>query len=742
MRSLRGFSLVFETVGTLVILGFVLFMLGILQQEVRTQTVQDQTEELGKIEYTISLYLSERKSEFDRLRLTAEPSQVMSFLEAFSDIYHTDEAGVITEILKQESGSRIFTGYDLSVGPVGAFLFSTEGYGSRLSPMIRSAEKDTISVYVAAPTGAGYLVGRIGLERITEYLKNYAKNLGSIVIIASHDGYIITSTEKVLPIQVVPTGAGQELMIGERYLMTRTSSNALGNDLVMLTPMVHVFEVLDSIKKYYPQFIICIVLIMALKSYAQYRYFNGPLQRFLKMLKDWDLSEQVLQSGSAVMHTQEIQALHQTFLRKSEEIRRAFEIQKASQDALAASQEKYRALFEFAGDAILILKEDRIIDCNGRAEALFACSRHELLGQTVVRLSPEYQENGRLSDVEALERLQRVHTGQPQVFQWIHTRGTGSFVYTEVGLSLLKLETGNLVQAIIRDITLRKEAEAALQRMNNDLEKRVEERTQELKDAMGQLIQAEKLASLGTLVGGVAHEINTPVGICVTTATFLQEMGQRQHKLLAENRLTRHDYTEYMEDMDEGLTILVNNLHRASELINGFKQIAVDQINEQKAPFHLKESLNNLILSMKHEYKKRGHQFEVLCPENLTLDSYPGIYSQIFTNLIMNSILHGFVETEGGLIRIAVTAEGPTLTILYEDNGRGIAPEHLSRIFDPFFTTGRHIGSSGLGLHIVFNLVSQKLKGKITCESVLGKGTRFTLLLPLTIEASPEPQTE
>ncbi len=251
-----------------------------------------------------------------------------------------------------------------------------------------------------------------------------------------------------------------------------------------------------------------------------------------------------------------------------------------------------------------------------------------------------------------------------------------------------------------------------------------------LQQAQKSLVESEKMAALGGLVAGIAHEINTPVGVGITAATHLQE---KLKELLADYRagsMKRSTLDKFLEIAGETLEITMTNLTRAAELIASFKQVAVDQSSEDRRTFNFKKYLNDVLLSLKHEYKRTKHLVEVTGPDDIEVDSFPGAISQIVTNLLMNSLIHAFDKDQEGRISFAVRRENGSVVLTYSDNGKGIPPENLPRIFDPFFTTKRGKGGSGLGMHIVYNLVSGKLGGAITCTSEVDQGTTFTLSFP------------
>lgn len=289
-----------------------------------------------------------------------------------------------------------------------------------------------------------------------------------------------------------------------------------------------------------------------------------------------------------------------------------------------------------------------------------------------------------------------------------------------------------LEQIAVRDREVR-EARDALSRQVEETtraNRELGDTLRRLQEAQAQLVQNEKLASLGALVAGVAHEINTPIGVGVTAASTLQAHAQQLRQQYDQGALRRSDLERFVTLADECAQIILKNLQRGAELIQGFKQVAVDQSSGERRRFALKLYLDEVLLSLRPHLKKTAHRVEVDCPESIVLDSFPGAIAQILTNLVTNSLIHAFEGREHGLIRIEVHQERDIVELRYRDDGRGIPQEHLGRIYDPFFTTRRGAGGSGLGLHIVYNLVAQLLGGSIEAHSAPGQGTEFRIRFP------------
>lgn len=272
-----------------------------------------------------------------------------------------------------------------------------------------------------------------------------------------------------------------------------------------------------------------------------------------------------------------------------------------------------------------------------------------------------------------------------------------------------------------------------LSEKNELITKQKEELTEtieELKRTHKRMLETEKMASLGGLIAGVAHEINTPVGICITAVSTLIDKTKEFKDKVKTGEYSQAEIENFLEKISVASDIAFNNLVRSGDLVQSFKQVSVDQITEQQRPFNFSKYLDDVILSLKPKLKDKDIKINIDCEPNLEVMSFPGVYAQIFTNLILNSHIHAFKSDSNGIIDISIIKFANELKIIYSDNGAGIPEEILGKIYDPFFTTNKQTGT-GLGLNIVYNLVTQKLGGEIKCESFLGKGTIFVIRILL-----------
>ncbi|MBP9155281.1 MAG: PAS domain-containing protein, partial [Xanthomonadales bacterium] len=325
---------------------------------------------------------------------------------------------------------------------------------------------------------------------------------------------------------------------------------------------------------------------------------------------------------------------------------------------------------------------------------------------------------------------------------WLLTRGR-AIASDSTGRAQLFVGTN-------QNITDLKRAEDELRKLTEDLEARVERRTEALsqantdlqasltriQDMQRQLVESEKMASLGALVAGVAHEINTPIGVAVTAASFLREEVRRLQRAHRERTMTAAMLEQVESQIIQGADMILANLDRGIQIVRSFKQVAVDTASEAPREIDLAEYFDEILTALHPRLRKTQHQVEVRVPEPIRINTYPVAIYQIVTNLVINALVHAFDGIDSGRITLAASIDGDDILIDCHDNGHGMRADVRDRIFEPFFTTKRGQGGSGLGMHIVFNLVTQLLRGSIRCESAPEQGARFVIRFPRTIPNS------
>ncbi len=399
-----------------------------------------------------------------------------------------------------------------------------------------------------------------------------------------------------------------------------------------------------------------------------------------------------------------------------------------------ATDRRLRHAVEVAGDGFAIYDaDDRIVVCSSRFAALYGLTVDEVVGKQFDELLAIGYERGvfdpaesRMEDGAASDRtLDR--TRQVERTADMRTLAGEWYLVQE------RVTSSGDVVVLRSNITARRRIEDELRRAKDEAERALAD----LKEAQASLILAEKMASLGSMVAGMSHEISTPLGIGVSAASHLageldQLTGQMQSGAPDPRRLQ-----DFLDTAVEATRIMQSNLARAARLMQAFKQVSADQTSDAQRAFDIGSYLREVLLSLAPALRRTPHRVDVECPDGLVVEHRPGAFSQIITNLVMNALQHAYEgRSQGGRIRIRVApVRADRLVVEISDDGKGIPAAILPRIFDPFFTTRRGTGGTGLGMHIVYNLVTQMLGGQITVQSRPNGGTRFTIVIPLQAPA-------
>ncbi len=262
----------------------------------------------------------------------------------------------------------------------------------------------------------------------------------------------------------------------------------------------------------------------------------------------------------------------------------------------------------------------------------------------------------------------------------------------------------------------------------------VRETLEQSAEIQSQLFASEKMASLGRAVAGIAHELNTPMGLCVTATSYLRDKNKQIRKSFNNKSLTSDDVESFIDTLDESLDIIMTSMNRSTEMVNNFKMVAVDVSSEKLRSFALHDYLSRIVHSLTPELRKTALRVDII-GDDLIIDSYPGALSQVITNIIMNAIIHGYDKGEAGNIVIRTVKDGSNVHLNCSDDGKGMTTESLKNIFEAYYTTREGTGGSGLGTSIIQQLVTETLQGEVSCSSELGVGTMFTITLPIQLSA-------
>lgn len=410
-----------------------------------------------------------------------------------------------------------------------------------------------------------------------------------------------------------------------------------------------------------------------------------------------------------------------------------------AKNKIEEQKNNFKVLLEDSNDSIILIKNYKYIFANSSALNMFEINKFDPLSSlNIGDLSPKYQIDGMESIVKLKLYIKKCLEDGTVRFEWLFLLKNKN-LWADVVFTKIIQNDDFVIHSVSRDITEKKYLETEVRNKSLDLQiqndeiikfnKELKTNFEILKEAQNKLIESEKMASLGSLVAGISHEINTPVGIGLTGISHFLEISKNLQKKYDEDEMSEDDFTSYLKTSNELAVLIYSNLKKAASLVNSFKQVAVDQSSEEKRFFDLKEYLNEILISIHSVTVKRKIKIEVFCEKNIKINSYAGSYSQIITNLIMNSLTHAFKKDEKGVITITVVKYEEELRIIYKDSGCGIKKENLSKIFDPFYTTNRDNGGSGLGLSVIYNIVTSKLNGNIRCTSIPDYGIEFTIVI-------------
>lgn len=407
-------------------------------------------------------------------------------------------------------------------------------------------------------------------------------------------------------------------------------------------------------------------------------------------------------------------------------------------------------VFDSAAEGIVVTDRDNnIILVNPAFETISGYRAAEVLGR-----NPRLLSSGR----QGRDFYQAMWTGLRECGHWKgeiwNVRKDGRIYLQRTSIAIIADADGRPFRhvSLVYDVTEEWNKEQEINELNVSLERRVTERTQSLKEsnralqetletlgrAKNDLVRSEKLAALGALVAGIAHEMNTPIGNSLTVASTFGERTHEIRQRLDSGSLKRSDLADYLAAADRAGEMLVHSMQRAHDLIVNFKQVAVDQTSENRRPFDLAAIIEENLLVLRPGFRRLPHKIEVKVPPGVEMNSYPGPLGQVISNIVANAMQHAFDGMTAGILTIEAAPDGDQVRLIIADNGVGMDDAVRQHAFDPFFTTKFGKGGSGLGLHIVFNIVSGVLGGKIDLESTPGRGSRFVVTLPKTAPAGPD----
>ncbi len=689
----------------------------------------------------------------------ASPSTLNDFMSSSREAY-----GIFETIYYLDANNRIsllvppdprYQGLDMSNLPYFQQIFNDDRLAvSRPFTSLRTGEP---TVYLAKVLAEGRLVGALNLGRIQQQISNLNQNdTGSQIFLLDRSGTLLAHPDQqkvkeqvnFSTLEIFKSGLrNNSTMIyqadGLLLLGSSAKTSRTGWIVINQTPLLHAWG------PYLPALLIGAPLALLLWFILWHNLGSSLRRDIIAPLVSLSQNTAALASGDY----QQAKALAlRSYFRELDQLLLDFynlsHTLAERQTALSKSEKRYRSLFDQVPVGLFRLTADgKVSDANPAFGELLACSKRPASSSLFFKDLHTDPKDYKFDDFTST-------VGDTFEYETQLRRFDGRIIWARVKLRGIETSDAScFFDASLEDITQRKLAAAELQAAHDRLESQVEMRTQELGavneelNAINQellqtldklqatqqdLIVSEKRAALSNLVVGVAHEVNTPLGAAITVSSHLKELLAEALKNYEQNKLSRTSFLAFITDAQEAVNLLLSSLQRAAALIKNFRQISVNQSGEKAQTFNLLHHLEAVISNLRSTNPDFSrHQIELACPDDLELNSFPSAFAHIANALLLNAHLHGFGSAEQGSIRICASLNAKELSLSFEDNGKGIAPDFKSKIFDPFFTTRRGAGSIGLDLYIVANIVTQQLAGSIECQSEVGKGTKFLLTLPV-----------
>ncbi|WIT10889.1 PAS domain S-box protein [Paucibacter sediminis] len=422
-----------------------------------------------------------------------------------------------------------------------------------------------------------------------------------------------------------------------------------------------------------------------------------------------------------------------------------------SQADLMQARDRLQALLDAAIEVAIIATDlqGRMMLFNRGAERMLDYREEDMLGKSpaLLHLPAEVEARGLALSAELGRPIQGFETFVAlaqrdgiETREWTYLRRDGQALAVSLSVTHVRDRHGTPLGylGVARDISAQRQAERQSHELHAELESRVSRRTAELREALAhlhraqdELLRSEKLAALGSLVAGVAHELNTPLGNCLTTASTLDERTRETRQAFVEGHMRRSSLASYLDDAGAATAILLRGLGTANELVTHFKQLSVDQTSVQRRQYRLDAVVDDVLSLMRARWKTTPYRIRTDIPPELELDGYPGPLSQVLSNLMLNALLHAFEGRDSGELSISARAlDAQQFELVVADDGLGMSEEVRRRAFDPFFTTKMGRGGTGLGLNIVYNIITDILGGHVELHSEPGRGSRFVFRLP------------
>jgi len=723
------------------------------QQSIATLAAEQTQQRIRTAEQQVLFFLElarENQSLGNKKNVSSLLSGFVKQNSYFDTLYLLNTKGVIKQIAIRdtptETANKLYIGVDTSQSAL--FKSKEEGRYERWSQVLLSVVTGRLSIAFMVPYADGTLVAELAIDRLPQLSQELAAQ-GLILIILDKHAQLIAHPDPQLSQQQVNmstlslvTNNTQKLLVSGSFDMDGITY--FGTRVKMVSPDWNIIVAEEQDAIYAPLYrtlnlwlvsILAIVVIVVLSARQRAKEFSTRFGMLNEQARE--ITHGHYERSIDEPKITEFKELSDNLIVMADAINKR-------EQSLQTQEQQLRNTLESAPNIAIQWYDEtgKVHYWNRASEHIFGISEQRAFNSPLEQLmfkGPDAEDFKKL-----LMRVTQKHVSSED-FELPFTHNSGQPGYVQGTVFSVPSQTGkDLCVCMMTDVTQQRQAEANIIKLNQDLELRVEDRTRilkrtnsELSDTIGtlnetmeQLVHSEKLAALGSLVAGIAHELNTPIGNALMASSSLSDFTAQIKSDLATDSIKKSTLENFLNDAAAASSITYRNLERASELISSFKQVAADQSSSQRRQFKLYDLVNEILLTLQPQTKKLPITINTSIAQEIELDSYPGPLGQVISNLVINAVIHGFEEGEAGVITITVEELDHELSIQVSDNGHGIEEALISKLFDPFYTTKLGQGGSGLGLHIVHNITTEVLHGTVSVNTTLGEGTEFTITIP------------
>ncbi len=707
MKSARSILYLSETLTFMLMVFLILFILNFMQMHIKSGYINMQKQDISKVDIIIESFINKKHSTFNQIIKTDGARGAAGLMDGFSDLYYLDRNLEVTSVLKKSAGSTIFRGYDFSTSKPALFFKTIKSEEPVSSGVIISSESETPGFYLAAKVSNGLMVGRVDIEQLKDTLKWFGEFSSNILLLATKDGYVLAKTSEKIKLQILPRGDFTEITLNEKYMMSKGSSEALGCDIAVFTPISSVYGLVESMKIYYPLFVLIIFIVIFLRTFIAMKLFIKPVESFISILTRWVPGNTSVPVKGFIYRIKEISVLFDTFRDKSEQIASGINELKTKEKEMQGMKNYLKSIIDSMPSIIISTDQDCLItEWNSAAVRFTGVTAEKAEGENLFSVFPELE-----------------------IIEWNYneTRRTGracevkkSFnrngIVTDMNIYIFPHSASGDEGIVVRldDITLFEKAESSLR-------------------------QAQKMEVIGTLAGGLAHDFNNILAGIQGSVSILKLKTDGSDDL---NKL-RPVYEKYFGYLEQ-------SAERSADII-----ARLLTLSRKHDSVHLKVDLNEVVNVVEGICRSSfDKSVEILIKPFGTEAFVRGDSTQLeqaLLNLCVNgahsmTIMREDNEHKGGTLSITMgrkypdqyfvkthpesSAEYEYWSISVKDTGVGMTREVLAGMYDPFFTTKGRKGGSGLGLTMVYNIIQQH-GGFIDVYTEKGEGSEFIVYIPV-----------